>query len=208
VDIELATSRDGLNWQRPFRKPFWLTRSDGNQFDSGAIFLCPQVVSLEQELRFYYGAYSQGATGSDDSKLASGIGLATMMRDRFAGLQAVPHSDQPTLKHPLQNIGQVTLKPIRFGPSEIIVNADASAGMIRVEILDANAKRIRGFSYDEAIPLRGDSLEHLARWKFRGLNEVAPGEYIIRLHLEKATVYALSLKPSDKRNEQTGSGKN
>ena len=58
---------------------------------------------LEDEIRFYYGAYSQGATGSDDIKLTTGIGLATLPRDRFAGLRPVPRSDQPTLKKPLEN---------------------------------------------------------------------------------------------------------
>jgi hypothetical protein len=194
VDIELATSGDGLAWKRPFRKSFWLARSAGNQFDSGSIFLCPQGVLLDEEMHFYYGAYSQGATGSDDSKLTSGIGLATMPRDRFAGLQTVPRSAQPTLKHPLENIGQVTLKPMRLGASEITVNADATAGAVRAEILDADGKRIRGFTYEDAVPMKGDSLRHPARWKGKEIRELSPGDYLIRLHLENATVYALSLK--------------
>ena len=151
MDIELALSRDGLNWQRPFRKPLWLARSEGGKFDSGALFLCAQPVVLEDEIRFYYGAYSQGATGSDDLKLTTGIGLATMRRDRFAGLQPVPRSDQPTLKKPLERIGQVTLKPMDFsGVRKLELNADAAGGSIRVEILNSDGKRVRGFSYDDA----------------------------------------------------------
>ena len=39
-----------MNWQRPFRRPFWLARSEGGKFDSGAIFLCAQPVVLEDEV--------------------------------------------------------------------------------------------------------------------------------------------------------------
>lgn len=199
VDVELATSRDGFHWERPFRKPFWLARSGGHDFDSGSIFLAAQPIVLENEIRFYYGAYSQGATGSDDSKLASGIGIATMPRDRFAGLEPLARSDQPTLQKPLENTGQVTLKPTTLGPTcEIEINADASAGEIRVEILDVDGKRVRGFSYDDAVPIKGDSLKHPVRWNQRGLSSLPQQQYMLRIHLKNATVYALNIKGSAK----------
>ncbi len=203
VDIELATSRDGLRWERPFRKELWLARSSGDRFDSGAIFVCPQAVVLEDEVRFYYGAYSQGATGSDDSRLASGIGLATMARDRFAGLRPVPQSDLPALNKTVQNIGQITLKPIDFSRiTSLTLNADASCGAIRVELLDAEGKRVRGFSKEDALVIRGDSLHHPVRWHSPA--GFPAGEHMLRLHLESATVYALTLKYStvEMRNPQ------
>jgi hypothetical protein len=193
IDIELATSRDGFHWERPFRKPFWLTRSAGHEFDSGSIFLAAQPVVLEKEIRFFYGAYSSGATGGSDYNFASGIGTASMPRDRFAGLQPVARSDQPTLKHPLENVGQVTLKPIKIGPlSSIELNADASAGEIRVEILDADGKRVHGFSDDQAIPITGDSLKHAVNWK-SGLSSLPEQPYMLRLHLKNATVFAITV---------------
>ena len=107
---------------------------------------------LEDEIRFYYGAYSQGATGSDDVKLTTGIGLATLPRDRFAGLQPVPRSDQPTLKNPLEKMGQVTLKPLDLtGVKSLELNADAAGGEVRVEILDGEGRRVRGFSREDAM---------------------------------------------------------
>jgi len=195
VDVELATSRDGLNWCRPFRKPFWLARSEGGKFDSGAIFLSAQPVVLEDEIRFYYGAYSQGATGSDDLKLTTGIGLATLPRDRFAGLQPVPRSDQPTLKKPLENIGQITLKAMDFaGVKAMELNAEATGGAVRAELLNADGKRVHGFSADEALPVTGDSLRHSLRWQKRQLADLPPGEYLLRLHLNNATAYALRIQ--------------
>ena len=207
VDIELATSRDGLRWERPFRKGFWLARSSGEQFDSGAIFLCPQPVGLEDEIRFYYGAYSQGATGSDDSKLTTGIGLATMPRDRFAGLRTLTQTAQPALGKPLENLGQVTLKPAAFaGVTSLTLNADASTGAVRAEILDAEGKRVRGFSYDDAIPITGDSLRHPVRWKSKSSAQLPPQPCLLRLHLTNATVYALTLhREATRTNQETTS---
>jgi len=194
VDVELATSRDGFHWERPFRQSFWLARSLGHQFDSGSILLAAQPIVLENEIRFYYGAYSSGATGGTDYEFSSGIGLATMPLDRFAGLKPLAQSNQPTLKHLLENIGQVTLKPITMGPSSSIeINADASAGELRVELLDANGKRVRDFSYDDALPITGDSLRHSVRWKSAGLSGLPEQQYMLRIHLKNATVYALTI---------------
>jgi hypothetical protein len=195
IDIELAISRDGLSWQRPFRQPFWLARSGDDRFDSGSIFLCPQPVVLDDEIRFYYGGYSAGATSADNFKLTSGIGLATMPRDRFVGMQPVPRSDQPTLKKPLEKIGQVTLKPMNLsGVTNLELNADSTGGSIRVEVLDTEGRRVRSFGFDDATPLTGDSLGHPLRWQARQAKDLPAGDYMLRLHLNNATVYALTVQ--------------
>jgi hypothetical protein len=149
---------------------------------------------LEDEIRFYYGAYSQGATGSDDVKLTTGIGLATLPRDRFAGVQPVPRSDQPTLKTPLEKTGQVTLKPLDMtGVKSLELNADAAGGEVRVEILDGQGRRVRGFTRENAIPLTGDSLRQSLHWQARTITNLPPGSYLLRLHLHNATAYALTI---------------
>ena len=182
IDIELATSRDGESWARPFRQEFFLKRGQGNQFDSGSMFLDNTVVYLEDELRFYYGAYSGGATGGDDYSFNSGIGLATLERDRFASIA------------PLEHIGQITLKPLDLtGVKECSINGDAASGAIRVEVLDAEGRRVHGFTREDASPLTGDRPAMPASWKGRTLSALTPGRYMLRLHLENAEVFALSL---------------
>lgn len=194
IDIELAISRDGFRWERPFRRDFVLPRSAGNGFDSGSIFTNATPIVLDDEIRFYYGAYSQGATGGDDYNLGSGIGFASIPRDRFAGIRPVERSDQPTLKAPLEHRGQVTLEPLNLaGCTAINVNADARGGAVRVEILDIDGKRVRGFSRDDCAPATGDQLRHPVTWKDRRLSDLPPGQYMLRLHLERATVYAVYL---------------
>lgn len=191
VDIEFAVSRDGFKWERPFRNAFWLPRTQGNKFDSGSLFVSPQFVSVGDEVRFYYGGYSQGATGGDDYSLASGIGVATMTRDRIVGIQPVAVSDQPTLKRPLHDVGQVTLKAVDLsGIDEIEVNADASSGTIRIELLAEDGKRLRGFTADDCVPLSGDSVRHLVKWKANG--RLPSQRCLVRVHLEKATLFGVT----------------
>lgn len=182
INIELAISRDGIHWKRPFRKHLFFQRSKGRQFDSGSIFLDPTPIFLKDEFRFYYGGYSDGATSTSETKLLSGIGLATMQRDRFAGIE------------PLDTVGQVTMKVLNLrGVAKCLVNADASNGSVRLEILGADERRIHGFTSDDALPIRGNDLSHVARWKARTLTDLPGGDYIIRIHLEKATVFAITL---------------
>ena len=199
MDIELMTSRDGLAWQRPFRGEWFLQRGSEREFDGGSIFTNATPVILDEEIRFYYGAYGKGAVGGGSQIVGhqqkSGIGLAVIPRDRFAGLTTVEISAQPTLRKPLEHIGQVTLKPRDLaGVQSILVNADASQGEVRVELLNADGYRVPGFTRDEALPLTGDSLHHVAAWRDSTLRELPPGEYSLRLHLRKATVYALRLE--------------
>lgn len=197
MHIELMISRDGIHWKRPFRTEPFIDNSQQN-FSNGGIFTNSTPVCLDREIRFYYGGYNSGAIGggkklADDSQ-QSGVGFASIARDRFAGIRPVEVSAQSTLKRPLRNIGQVTLKPLDLaGVTGMSLNADAGNGAIRVEILNEEGYRVRGFSKDAAHPLTGDSLAHPITWNNTDLKRLPAGKYMIRLHLENAEVFALTL---------------
>jgi len=194
LDIELAVSRDGFDWHRPFRKEFFLARTGGERFDGGSIFTNATPIILDDEIRFYYGAYSQGATGADDRKQVSGVGLATSPRDRFAGLRPVRVSKLPTRSGPVHNMGQVTLRPLDLsGCDAITLNADASSGSIRAEVLDTKGYRIQGYTRDDAVPITGDSLRHSVRWNDHAIADLAKAPHLLRFHLDNAEVFAVSL---------------
>ncbi|MEZ6087716.1 MAG: prolyl oligopeptidase family serine peptidase [Pirellulaceae bacterium] len=200
MHVELMTSRDGLRWDRPFRdQPFF--PSERQAFSNGGVFTNSTPIFLRDEIRFYYGGYNSGAIGGGaaliDSAQQSGVGLATIRLDRFAGVRPVETSAQSTLKRPLQNIGQITLKPIDLtGIDQISLNADASGGSIRVEILTEDGYRVRGFTKDDAIAVTSDTLRGAVSWKARDLGDLPPGKYLLRFHLDKAEVFAMSLVAS------------
>ena len=192
IDVELMLSRDGYDWQRPFRNEFFLPRGATGTFEGGSIFTNATPVMLEEEMRFYYGGYSAGATSGDNSRHASGVGLATLPRDRFAGIAPQARTDLSTQRQPVQGVGQVTLEKISITALHAMtLNANAEAGSIRVELLDGAGRRVPGYTQQDASPIRGDSLRHGVSWRQRQVGDLAPGEYMVRLHLEGATVYAL-----------------
>ena len=198
MHIELMISRDGLHWERLFREEEFIAGSQ-QPFSNGGIFTNATPVFLDDEIRFYYGGYNSGAIGGGkrltDPSQQSGVGFASIPLDRFAGIRPVPLSAESTLKRPLENIGQITLKPIDLtGASELSVNADAAEGSIRVEILNEDGYRLRGFTRDDAQPIKGDSLHHSVTWQQHRLADLPPGRYILRLHLDNAEVFALTVR--------------
>jgi hypothetical protein len=197
MDIELMLSRDGLDWQRPFRDDLWLTRSPGEQFDSGTLATNADIVIEGREMRFYYGAYSSGAIGGGTNitgdQQKSGVGMVSLPLDRFAGLRSEPEAPTPKIKSP-PDIGQITLKPIDLtGRTEIYVNANAAGGAVWCEILDEDGFRLPGFDKAGCIPLKKDTTRYRFAWNDRKLTDLPPAKYHLRIHLQKATAYAITL---------------
>ena len=182
MDAELAISRDGLHWKRPFRTPHFLPRGAEGTFDCGSILTNAAPVMSEDEFRFFYGGYAEGATGSDDTNYTTGIGMASMPRDRFAAL------------YPQGEIGQVTLRPLDLtGCQGLTINASAVSGSVQVEVLNADGYRVRGFGREDALPVTGDGLRLPARWHDRTLADLPDGAYMLRLYLQGAELYAATL---------------
>lgn len=198
MHIELMLSRDGIRWDRPFRETPFI---DGQTqtFSNGGIFTNSTPVILDDAIRFYYGGYTSGAIGGGQQLQSdaqqSGVGLAEIPLNRFAGIRPVALSAQSTLKRPLENIGQITMKPIDLaGAKEVIVNANADEGSVRLEILNEDGYRIRGFERALALPMEGDSLRHVAEWKGSAIGDLRPGRYMFRIHLNNAEVFSLAVE--------------
>ncbi len=185
MPIELAVSHDGLRFERPARGK-WLIPplDDKSRFDASLIWSNATPIEVDDEIRFYYGGYGK-PWNSNDSRQISGVGLATLRLDRFAGLR------------PIGRIGQITLRARDLSAARAIrVNADARGenASVRVEVLDENGYRLRGFTMDDAEPIRGDVLRAPARFRERSLAELPQGKYRLRVHLENAEVFSLSLR--------------
>src|SRR5262249_22643687 len=179
------------------RKEFFIARSRPGLFDSRTLLPNSTPILLEDEIRFYYGAANvaplNGVTSDPDQR--SGMGMVSLPLDRCAGLRPVAKSEQLALSRPLENVGQITLKPLDLrGYTEITLNADAGKGSVRLELLNEDGYRVRGYAKDDAIVVKGDSLRHKVAWRERGLDKLPGGRYLLRFHLDNATVFAVSFK--------------
>lgn len=190
--IELALSRDGgFTWSRPFRDTMFLPVGPADQFDSARLWSNATPVVVGDEMRFYFGGAENPWTFGRDRtvwqitrrKPKTGIGLATLPLDRFAGLR------------PLEKIAQITLRPRPLKDVQAIsLNADASAGAVRVELLDAQGCRLPGFTRADAVPLTHDGLRQRVNWQTATLTTLPPQDITVRIHLENAEVFALTLE--------------
>ncbi|MSU23271.1 MAG: hypothetical protein EXS32_05535 [Opitutus sp.] len=216
IDLELISSRDGFRWDRSFASVPIVARGAGAVFDAGSLFSNSTPIVVGDEIRFYFGAYrgtAIGGVGFDRQKIGSkdyfsGIGYASTRRDRFVAVLPDPASSvrnpapQPKAgpdgklgPGPANTIGQVTLKPIDLtGARDILLNADAAKGKIRVELLDEDGYRLRGFTKDDAVPIAADGLELRAAWKAKSLRDLPAGRYLVRVHLENAELFAVTLR--------------
>ncbi len=216
MNIELMSSRDGFRWERSYRDVHFLERGTGATFDASTLLSNGTPFVVGDEMWFYYGGYrgtAIGAVGLDRQIIGakdyfSGIGLAMMPRDRFVAIVPDPAvgvrnslkltretvgKEVPKPVKP-NTIGQVTLRPLDLSEvRRITLNADASKGRIAVEVLNEEGFRIRGFSKDDCIPLTSDSLASNIAWKDRTLEQLKPGRYMLRIHLDNSKLFACTL---------------
>lgn len=114
-----------------------------------------------------------------DITFKTGVGMASMPRDRFAAL------------YPQGEAGQVTLRPLDMtGCRGLTLNADARAGRVEVEVLNADGYRVRGFAREDAVPITGDGLRLPVSWRERPLADLPAGNYCLRVFLQNAELYA------------------
>jgi hypothetical protein len=207
MDAEFMSSRDGFKWNRELAGEFAIPRGPAGRFDSGSVITNGTPVILDREMRFYYGGYRGTAVGGGGlnaqiagaSDYHSGMGLAIIPRDRFVALGINPDSPVKEQKQGrprlVNTIGNVTLRALDLtGVKAITLNANAAKGAVRLEVLDEDGYRLRGFTKEDALAMATDDLAHEARWKAKELRDLPPGRYLLRVHLDRADLFAITLK--------------
>lgn len=152
-----------LSCIRPFRDVPFISVPDCDSFGS-LIWSNSTPVFLDDEFRFYFGAYSGRWSGGKENFLSkpTGIGMATMPRDRFAGIR------------PIEKLGQITLEPITFEKiTALSLNADVADGAIRMEILTSDGRKLEGYTKEESEVIRGDDLRHPVAWNTNRISDFA-----------------------------------
>jgi hypothetical protein len=213
MDNELMSSRDGLRWDRTFARQPVITRGGRKYFDASFLLTNGNPIAMGDELWFYYGG-NRGLVrfaNPDEpdmpkraTEFNSGVGLARMKRDRFVGVMADPRAslrnwnpNDPNRKpEPKANtIGQITLKPRDLaGVRAIRINARCEPkGSVRVEVLNADGYRLRGFSKDDAQPITGDQMDAVAAWNDKSLADLPREACQLRIHLDRAELFAVTL---------------
>ncbi len=193
ADSELAFSRDGIQWSRPFPGGFILSKGEPGSWDSELSIPVAPVVHDGKLWIYYwgenipYGAESLGKIQEgwieDGKRKQRATGLAQLRRDGFVSLTASTQD------------ATVTTRRLTPGEGRLTVNANVR-GQLRVEILDREGDPIPGFGAADCDPVITDSLNHVISWKGQGsLSQLQERQIQIRFHLRDADLYAFQFIP-------------
>ena len=184
LNFYLATSRDGDTWDLSWvyaGKPL-VPRGPADSFDKGFVLPASGVVTHQDRHWIYYAGARER---HERSPRHNAIGLATLRLDGFVGLRAGDAD------------GTVETRPFRLEGSRLAVNAEARAGTLRVEVLDAAGRPVPGFTARECQGLAGgDELRYAPRWRDHADLTALKGQVVrLRFHLKNATLYAFQVRP-------------
>jgi len=173
MNFFLLTTRNDEPWNLEWvyaNKPL-IPRGPDGAFDKDWIQPAINIVTADDKHWIYYS----GAQERHDIKGSRpvAIGLATLRLDGFAALEANGQR------------GSVVTKPFRLDDDTLEVNADATAGRLLVDVLDAVGQPIEGFTAKMCRSITTDDLRHKVAWKSEKQLASLVGQTIrLRFHLE------------------------
>ena len=177
LDIQLAASRDGVNFTRVCQGEPFLPVGPVGCWDRFNTSLANNRPILDGErLRFYYGGRTSRHgpyNGPDKGQPGGAIGFATAPLDRFVSLQA--SFDE----------GRITTRPLTLKGDRLHLNAKSDFGRIVVELLDADSQPIA-----RSAPVIADGLDIPVTWEEGNLTDVT-APVVLRITLSNALLFAL-----------------
>ncbi|MBI85464.1 MAG: hypothetical protein CMJ81_19905 [Planctomycetaceae bacterium] len=182
MDVRLATSRDGIHFQKTGNRAPFMALGRSGTFDSKVVWTLPNPVRMGDELWIYYRGSNQDHDNIIDpaanGKLMTGIGRAVLRLDGFVSADA-DHTG-----------GQITTPPLTFQGKHLELNVDTSGGgSVFVELLDQDGQPIAGFSRHETVPVNGNSVRMPVHWN-SDISQLAGKLIRIRFLMRECKLYA------------------
>jgi len=179
----LAWSRDGRTWVRD-RAKFFEPDDDPDAWDHAHAWIDEQRV-VGHQVHLYYGGYKQGHKMNMFTERC--LGLVRMRVDRYVARRARGAT-----------AGMLTTVPMRLGASTgaLHVNADASAGQLRVQVRDADTGQVvPGMGVADCEAVTGDALSAPVHWRGAALSDLAGRAVQIEFELTDADLFAFEFEP-------------
>ena len=160
-EVQLATSRDGIHFLRPWRNAFLRIGLEG-RFDASQVYMGPGVIRAGDELYLYYTGYRPSHHELEAPPPGSGgIGVAKIRLDGFASQDAPPTGGAQVAG------GVLITVPLKFSGNHLELNVDAGAGgWLKVEILDQNGQPLPEYA-SQADLILGNSVRKTVTWQKR-----------------------------------------
>ena len=179
-DQQLAFSRDGIRWKRPWRGSL-IGHGAPGEFDSGMASPAMAPIILGNQMILYYGGMS--ITHADSGTGSNAIGRAILRRDGFACWQA---EDAPA---------QLETEVFRRTENGLWLNADAEGGRITAALLDRDDVPFPGCGHENCRPIIEDSATYpdcFLPVTWDGIKGLPPDERLrVQLRFRNARVYSI-----------------
>ncbi len=170
VDIQFATSRDGIKWTRLDRDPFIALQEGQNM-----LYLATGIVRRGDKLYLYPGVYHQIHGGGFDHR--NYISRAELRLDGFVSVDAGPEK------------GRLMTVPMTFSGKTLELNVQAEE--VKVALVDDKGRPFRGFSLRDCDPISGDYIAKQVSWGGRSdLSGLAGRTVRLLFSLKNAKLYA------------------
>ncbi len=182
----LAWTRDGRNWHRE-RQAFFDRNSEPRTWDRAHAWIDEQLI-VGDEVYLYYGGYKQGHKVNRFRERQ--IGLVRMPLDRYVVRTSAPG-----------RVGQLlTIQQVAGSIRGLTVNADASAGTLRVQVRDAWGDVVEGLSFRDCLEVTGDGTKLPVLWTsqeetIRRLAVLRGKRIRLEFELKDAGLFAFELLP-------------
>ena len=184
VDVQLAWSHDGVQWDRHPQRPVFIETGPIRPRvpDWGMVYGMHEMIDVGERVHVYYGG-CDGSHASVAPPKSFTICLGTLRRDGFVSLDA-PRE------------GWAMTVPMRCPGCKLHINAATAAdGVVQVAIREGQSVRDgewpEPWSLDHATDFTGDSVDHEVHW--RDQQDLTPWkDKAIRLEfrLVKASLYS------------------
>ncbi len=155
LDIQLATSRDGVHWDRRFRAPYVGLGLEGAA-DGGSIYMTVGMLRKGSEIWMYYTGYdfTHGAYNLTRTRYKGVVSRLVQRLDGFVSADAAYGG------------GELTTAPLVFDAARLELNLDTGAlGSARVEVLGLDRQPVSGFAAADCDPIIGNSTARKVTWK-------------------------------------------
>ena len=180
MDIQLASSRDGIEWERTGNRKSFIPNGPPGSIDAGEIYIAREPVIVDDEIWFYYSACpsEHGITGRTGP-----LCLGKLRMDGFVSADAG------------NQMGTLVTKPFVCEGNELIINASAEKGLVAVAVLDESGIQYSGYSKRDCVLFDSDSISHKVTWEKRPTLDELKGKTIrLKFYLKDANLYSFTIR--------------
>jgi hypothetical protein len=184
MDNSFVYSYDGLYWIRGPRTRM-LPRAELGEFGCHGHYGSGLLVGPDNVIRLYSQAIRVEHGDIDNQRKFWGSGegdsamrIYNLRKDGFACLASL-------------GVGEVRTRGLIPKDGNLRINFQAPLGWVKVQIAKSNGEPHEGFSFEDSVPMTGDELEAIPRWKSGKKLDQLVGQWLrIEFQMFQAKLYA------------------